>query len=84
MVSRIVEVPEPGRYAISLKSESRAFVRLHEAGIIDGDFVKKRMVPLPEIELNLGAGFHPLVVSGLTTANDTFKFSIRFRRIREN
>ena len=84
MVSRIVEVPEPGRYAISLKSESRAFVRLHEAGIIDGDFVKKRMVPLPEIELNLGAGFHPLVVSGLTTANDKFKFSIRFRRIREN
>ncbi len=81
MLARTVEVIESGRYLVSLRSKSRTFVRLHEAGIIDADFDDKRRKISTEIELNLGEGFHPLVIAGLTDEKDELSFTVNFQRL---
>ncbi len=81
MVVRTVEVTQSGRYSISLQSKSRVFVRLHEAGIIDADFDNERRKLSTEVELNLGEGFHPLLIAGLTGEKDELSFSVNFRRL---
>ena len=81
MVARTVEVMESGRYLVSLHSKSRTFVRLHESGIIDADFDNERRKISTKIELNLGEGFHPLVIAGLTDEKDELSFTVNFQRL---
>lgn len=80
MVSRVVHVAEPGRYRISMQTKSKAFVRLHEAGILDADFNKDKRGSVA-IELNLGDGYHPLIITGLTGKGDEFAVKLNFKRL---
>lgn len=80
MMSRGVQVVESGRYLISLQTKAKAFVRLHEAGIIDADYKKDRGVST-EIELNLGDGYHPLSITGLTGEGNEFAVQLNFKRL---
>jgi len=81
MVARTVEVMESGRYLVALHSKSRTFVRLHESGIIDADFDNERRKISTKIELNLGEGYHPLVIAGLTDEKDELSFTVNFQRL---
>jgi hypothetical protein len=78
---RIISVPQNGRYKISFKSTGKAFVRLHEAGIIDADFGHESASNSIDLELNLGAGYHPLLISGLTNQNNELAVSVKFKRL---
>ena len=78
---RIISVPQNGRYEISFKSTGKAFVRLHEAGIIDADFGHESASNSIDLELNLGAGYHPLLISGLTNQNNELAVSVKFKRL---
>ena len=80
MMSRCVQVLESGRYLISLQTKAKAFVRLHEAGIIDADFKKDQGVST-EIELNLGDGYHPFSITGVTGEGNEIAVKLNFKRL---
>lgn len=60
-----IEIESSGRYRISLSTPTKAFARLHQAGILDADF-GYQSGDLIEREMNLESGFHPLRLSVLT------------------
>ncbi|MDA7911926.1 arylsulfatase [bacterium] len=84
MASRTVQVTQSGRYKISLQSKAKVFIRLHEAAIIDADFHREHGQDSFEVELNLGKGFHPLLITGLPGEEDELAVTLHFKRVGEN
>lgn len=61
-----VKVPQDGAYTFSLKTSGKAFVRLHEATLIDADFA---YAPgeLKAQKVRLGKGFHKITLNAVFT-----------------
>ena len=79
-----VNIPADGRYAFSLSTNGKAYIRLHEATLIDADFGylpgEKRTQTV-----NLKAGLHAISVNYLPAAQavQDFHFSCADERGRE-
>ncbi|MFT5303311.1 MAG: arylsulfatase A-like enzyme [Mariniblastus sp.] len=70
-----IEIKEPGEYLMSFESDTKAFVRMHEASIFDADFGYQPGEKLTR-SMRLGKGWHPVTVSVLTgdEGHVSFKF----------
>ncbi|CAM3544572.1 sulfatase-like hydrolase/transferase [Zobellia roscoffensis] len=56
-----IKVPTNGKYTFSLTSSNKAFVRIHEAAVIDAGYGYKDG-SIKEGTMNLKAGYHPIRV----------------------
>jgi len=63
-----IKIPKSGKYIFSLKTNSKAFVRLHEAHLLDADF-NYTSDSLIQKEVVLEKGFHPLKIYYLKNDN---------------
>ncbi|WKX78365.1 PA14 domain-containing protein [Zobellia laminariae] len=54
-----IKVPTEGSYTFSLSSSSNAFVRIHEASVIDADYGYEAGT-VREGTMKLKAGYHPI------------------------
>ena len=59
LFSGYVNIPEDGHYTFSLKTEGKAFIRLHDIALIDEDSNYKSGT-LKSQTLHLAKGFHPI------------------------
>jgi hypothetical protein len=72
-----LNVPADGTYTIYLTADSRAFLRLHDASIIDADFGYTGGTEVSG-SVNLKAGLHPLRLSYARGAGGTPSFSLQW------
>ncbi len=54
-----IEVPEPGEYTFSLQSKRGAFLRIHDAAVVDGDFGVGEGEEVSGT-IRLARGYHPV------------------------
>ncbi|MDO6807383.1 sulfatase-like hydrolase/transferase [Zobellia galactanivorans] len=54
-----IKIPTDGNYTFSLAASGKAFVRIHEASVIDADYGYEAGT-LKEGSMNLKAGYHPI------------------------
>lgn len=65
---RWIHVAEPGVHEITFKTSTRAFVRIHDAGVVDADFGYVSGTT-KTASIRLGKGYHPVSVTVLSDEN---------------
>jgi len=75
-----IEVTSPGVHEITFKTPTRAFVRIHDAGVIDADFGYESGSN-QTTSVRLGKGFHPISVTVLSDQNGaaSYEFTCKNR-----
>ncbi|MGP1991308.1 sulfatase-like hydrolase/transferase [Zobellia laminariae] len=72
-----IKVPTEGSYTFSLKSSNNAFVRIHEASVIDADYGYE-VGSIKEGTMNLKAGYHPIRIYSKKNAGATNTLDIQW------
>lgn len=73
-----VKIPTDGKYSFSMKTSSKAFVRLHEANLFDADFGYQAGTELEE-EVFLKAGYHPVSIYLLKNSKTNETINIKWK-----
>ena len=74
-----IQVDEPGVHRITFQTPTRAFVRIHNAGIVDADFGYEPGTT-KTASVRLGKGFHPVTVTVLSDENGKAFYEIEVRK----
>jgi arylsulfatase A-like enzyme len=74
-----IDIPADGPYSITLSAGGKAFMRLHQAALIDADF-GYQSGELKTAKVFLKAGYHPFTLNYLLPAgHDTWKIKINIK-----
>lgn len=73
-----IKIPVDGKYVFSLQTTGKAYLRLHEATLIDEDFGYASGIQLTQYA-NLKAGLHPVKLYYLNTANTSPDIQLRLK-----
>jgi arylsulfatase A-like enzyme len=74
----LVKIPKDGKYIFSLKATGKAYLRLHEATLIDADFGYKQGTERSG-SANLKEGLHPIKLYYLPMANMSPNVQVRVK-----
>ena len=77
-VSGFIKIPEDGSYTFYLKSDKGAFLRIHEATIIDEDY--KYNGEEKSAIINLKAGLHPITLTYKIGMKSTSLLSLMWKK----
>lgn len=77
------KAPEDGNYTFSLQTKGKAYVRLHEAELLDADF---GYTSGKEIftTVKLKAGYHPVKIYALKKAGETGELVLKYKEGRSD
>ncbi len=74
-----VQIKEPGICQLTFTTPTRAFLRIHEAGIVDADFGYESGTT-KTASIRLGVGFHPVTVTVLSDDQGKAAFDLEIRQ----
>jgi arylsulfatase A-like enzyme len=73
-----IKIPADGQYSFSLKTSGKAYVRLHDASLLDADYGYQADKELVQ-EVNLKQGYHPVSIYVLKKAKTTETITIKWK-----
>ncbi|WP_449434987.1 PA14 domain-containing protein [Pedobacter steynii] len=78
LLEGFIKVPNDGEYSFSLQASGKAYMRIHEAELIDADFGYQSVSQETE-RVYLKAGYHPVKIYYLREAGKERILSLKMR-----